>query len=120
MHIPLCPMVHRREAIHRLLDARLAALGSVLRVADLTPHNQHALLVNPWRENLRAVRQAAVRLDAIVRAEFSRSQAADALGVARQTFYNWFGITMQLTKPLVPHTRVRALIAELAARTPAA
>jgi hypothetical protein len=119
MHIRLCPMVHRRAAIHRLLDARLAALGSVLRVADLTPHNQHALLVNPWRENLRAVRQAAVRLDAIVRAGFSRSQAADALEVARQTFYNWFGITMRLTKPLVPHMRARALIAALAARTPA-
>jgi hypothetical protein len=119
MHIRLCPMAHRRAAIPRLLDARLAALGSVLRVADLTPHNQRALLLNPWRENLRAVRQAAVRLDAIVRAGFSRSQAADALGVVRQTFYNWFGITMQLTKPLVPPLRVGALIAALAARTPA-
>jgi len=112
-------MVHRRSAIYRLLDERLAALGSVLRVADLTPHNRRALLINPWRDNLRAVRQAAARLDAIARAGFSRSQAADALGVARQTFYNWYGITMRLTKPLVPESRARALIAALAARTPA-
>ena len=118
MHAALCPMARRRAAIHRLLDDRLAAQGSVLRVADLTPHNQRALLVNPWRENLRAVRLAAVRLDAIARAGFSRAQAADALGVARQTFYNWFGITLKLTKPLVPQLKVPALIAAQAARTP--
>jgi hypothetical protein len=119
MHAALCPMARRRAAIHRLIDDRLAALGSVLRVAELTPHNQRALLLNPWRENLRAVRQTAVRLDAIARAGLSRSQAADALGIVRQTFYNWFGVTMQLTKPLVPHLRVGTLIAALAARTPA-
>lgn len=118
MHIALCPMARRRAAIHRLLDDRLTAHGSVLRVADLTPANQRALLVNPWRENLRAVRQAAVRLDAIARAGFSRQQAAESLKIARQTFYNWYGITMKLTKPLVPEGRAAALIAAQAARTP--
>jgi hypothetical protein len=111
MHIPLCPMAKRGTAIHRLLDERLAALNSVLRVADLTPHNQKALLDNPWRENLSALREAAVRLDAIARAGFSRGLAADALGVARQTFYNWYGLTMKLTKPLVPPARKDALLA---------
>jgi len=119
MHIALCPMAQRRAAIPRLLDEHLAARGSILRVAELTPQNQRALLINPWRENLRALRQAAVRLDAIARAGFSRSQAADALGIARQTFYNWYGITMRLTKPLVPEGRASALIAAQTGRPPA-
>jgi hypothetical protein len=111
MHAALCPMARRRAAIHRLIDDRLAALGSVLRVADLTPHNQQALLVNPWRDNLRGVRETAVRLDAIVRAGFQRAVAAEALGIPAQTFYNWYGVTMRLTKELVPKARAAALIA---------
>lgn len=118
MHASLCPMRRRRAAIHRLIDHRLAVGGSVLRVADLTPENQRALLVNPWRENLRAVRETAVRLDAIVRAGFSRSRAADLLKIAHQTFYNWYGITMRLTKPLVPDERAAALTAARGARAP--
>ena len=43
------------------------------------------------RENLDALRETAIRLDAIVHARFSRRQAAIALGIARQNFYNWYG-----------------------------
>lgn len=118
MHAALCPMVRRRAAIHRLIDDRLAALGSVLRVADLTPHNQRALLVNPWRDNLQAVRETARRLDAIVRAEFSRTRAAAALGIPHQTFSNWYGGTMRMTKDLVPKERAATLIAAQLARAP--
>jgi hypothetical protein len=119
MHIALCPMSRRRAAIHRLLDEQLAARGSVLRVEDLTPHNRRMLLINPWRENLAAVRQAAVRLDAIVSNGFSRRRAAAALGIARQTFYDWCNGTMRLSKPLVTESRQAALLAALAARTQA-
>lgn len=119
MHVALCPMSLRRAAIHRLLDEWLAARDSPLRIADLTPQNQRALLICPWRENLKALRQTAVRLDAIVQAGFSRKKAAVSLGIARQTFYSWFGNTLRLTKPLVPDARARALTATLAARTQA-
>lgn len=120
MQVALCPLALRRVAIHRLLDENLAARGSVLRVSDLTPHNQRALLFNPWRENLKSLRETAVRLDAIVTAEFSRRKAAETLGIVRQTFYHWFGNTMRLTRPLVPDARKRALIVALTARVPAA
>ena len=119
MHVALCPMSLRRAAIHRLLDEWLAARDSPLRIADLTPQNQRALLICPWRENLKALRQTAVRLDAIVQAGFSRKKAAVSLGIARQTFYSWFGNTLRLTKPLVPDVRARALAATLAARAQA-
>ena len=114
LHIALAPLSQRRTAIHRLLDEQLAAAGSVLRVADLTPENQRVLLKAPWRENLQALREAAVRLDAIVNARFSRRQAAASLGVVRQTLDHWFANTMKLTKPLVPDVRKRALLAALA------
>jgi hypothetical protein len=117
MHVALRPLSHRRPGIHRLLDEWLAARNSPLRVADLTPQNQRALLICPWRENLKALRQTAVRLDAIVRAGFSRKKAAASLGIARQTFYSWFGNTLRLTKPLVPDARARVLTATLAGRT---
>lgn len=117
MHIALCPMVLRRAAITRLLDQWLVARGSALRVADLTPFNQRALLHNPWRENLQSLRDAAVRLDAIARADFSRKKAAELLGIKRQTFAHWFNNTMRLTKPLVSNTGKRALTAALAVRT---
>jgi transcriptional regulator with AAA-type ATPase domain len=119
MHVALCPMEQRRGAIARLLDQFLAARDSVLRMADLTPRNQRALLHNAWRENLIALREAAVRLDAMVRAGFSRKGAAAALGIHRQTFDHWFNNTMRLATPLVTDTRKRALIAALAAREPA-
>jgi len=90
MHVALCPMARRRAAIPRLLDEHLAARGSVLRFADLTPHNQKALLYNPWRENLLSLRETAVRLDAIVTSGFSRRKAAEMLGIVRQTFYHWY------------------------------
>ena len=109
MHVPLAELPLRKAAIRRLLDMHLAARGSPLRFADLTPANQEALRNGKWRENLDALRETAVRLDAIVRARFSRRQAAIALGIARQNFYNWYGSTVRLTKPLVPQTRARAL-----------
>lgn len=117
MQVALCPMALRRAAIHRLLDEQLAARNSVLRVADLTLQNQRALLFNPWRENLASLRQAAVRLDAIVTSEFSRRKAAETLKIVRQTFYHWFSNTMRLSKPLVSDARKRALSAALAARS---
>ena len=116
MHIALCPMSRRQAAIPRLLDEWLTARGSVLRVADLTPQNRRALLHNPWRENLQALRQTAVRLDAILRAGFSRKKAATTLGIPRQTFYCWFNETMRFTKPLVAEPRREALLAALAAQ----
>ncbi|MEO7731664.1 MAG: hypothetical protein ABIY55_11870 [Kofleriaceae bacterium] len=116
MHIALSPVALRRSAIYRLLDQWLASRGSVLRMVDLTPHNQRALLHNAWRDNLRALREAAVRLDAIAVAGFSRKRAAEDLGIVRQTFYNWFNSTMKLTKPLVPDARKRELMAVLASR----
>jgi hypothetical protein len=119
MHIALCPLELRRTAIARLLDQSLAARGSVLRMADLTSHNQRGLLYNPWRENLRSLHETAVRLDAMVRAGFSRRGAAAALGLKRQTFDHWFNNTMRLVKPLVPDARRRALTTALAARSPA-
>lgn len=119
MHVALCPMSRRQAAIPRLLDEWLAARGSVLRVADLSPHNRRALLHNPWRENLQALRQTAVRLDAIVQAGFSRKKAAAALGIPRQTFYCWFSETMRFVKPLVAEPRRPALLEMLAAGTPA-
>lgn len=117
MHVALCPMSRRQAAIPRLLDEWLAARGSVLRVADLSPHNRRALLRNPWRENLQALRQTAVRLDAIVQAGFSRKKAAAALGIPRQTFYGWFNETMRFVKPLVAEPQKPALLEKLATGT---
>jgi hypothetical protein len=119
MHIALRPMELRRAEIPNLLDQFLTARGSVLRMADMTSHNQRALLFNPWRENLRSLRETAVRLDAMVLAGFSRKGAAAALGLKRQTFDHWFNNTMRLSKPLVSDVRKRSLIAALAARPPA-
>ena len=114
-HIDLCPLELRRAAILSLLDQYLATRGSVLRVADLTSHNQRALQFNPWRENLQALREAAVRLDAIVLSRFSRKRAAAMLGIVRQTFNHWFNNTMRLAKPLVPLDRKHVLASALAA-----
>jgi len=119
MHVALCPMSRRQAAIPRLLDEWLAARDSILRVADLSPPNRRALLHNPWRENLQALRQTAVRLDAIVRAGFSRKKAAAALGIPRQTFYSWFNETMRFTKPLVPEPRKTGMLEMLATGTQA-
>jgi hypothetical protein len=47
---------------------------------------------------------------AIAREEFSRKRAAEALGVARQTFYHWFNNTMKLTRPLVAGRAPPALV----------
>ena len=117
MHIELRPLSRRRGAILRLLDQYLVARGSVLRVSDLTPPNQRALLHNPWRKNLHALREAAVRLDAIVQMRLSRRKAAESLGIVGQTFYHWFGNTMKLTSPLVTEARRPALAVALAPRT---
>lgn len=116
-HIALLPLAQRRSDILPLLDQWLSVRGSVLRVADLTSHNQRALQFNPWRENLRALREAAVRLDAIALAGFSRKRAAAQLGILRQTFDHWFNNTMRLTKPLVPDSRKRELTASLSGRS---
>lgn len=113
LHVALCPMSRRQAAIPRLLDEWLTERGSALRVADLSPANRRALLRNPWRENLQALRQTAVRLDAIVRAGFSRKKAAAALGIPRQTFYGWFNETMRFVKPLVEEPHRPALLAKL-------
>jgi hypothetical protein len=56
----------------------------------------------------------------IVTSGFSRRKAAETLGIVRQTFYDWYANTMQLTRPLVPDPRKQALIAALAERTPSA
>jgi hypothetical protein len=101
MHVALSPLARRQEVIPRLLDQWLAACGSGLRFADLTPKNQRAILSCRWRENLEALRETAVRLDAIARCGFARKRAAESLGIVRQTFYSWFGNTVKLTKPLV-------------------
>ena len=119
MHIALCPLEQRRPAIPRLLDEWLAARGSVLRFADLTPHNQRALQLNPWRENLQALGEAAERLDAIARAGFYKRRAAVLLGLKRQTFDHWFNNTMRLTRPLVSDARKRALLDALGMPAPA-
>lgn len=120
MHVGLRPLAARRTAILPLLDRWLAARGSPLRVADLTPENRHALLVHDWRENLVKLRETAERLDAIIRApDFSLNQARKALGVARNTFYSWFSSTLRLSLPLVPDERARALQAALRAQRPA-
>lgn len=118
MHAALCPMAKRQAAIYRLLDQWLAAKDSILRMEDLTEENQRALLYNEWRENLTGLRKAAVRLDAIAMSGFSRPQAAEALGISRQSLDNWYNITMGLLPDLVPPSRKRELLAELARRTP--
>ena len=116
-HVALCPLALRRAAIPRLLDEWLAARGSVLRVADLSPDNQRALLDGKWQKNLQALRETAVRFDAIAQCGFSRKKAAESLGIVRQTFYSWYGSTLRLTKPFVPKARARALTAAIAAQT---
>ncbi len=119
MHVALRSVEQRRAAIPRLLDEWLAARGSVLRFADLTPENQRALLVNPWRENLTALRQTAERLDAIARAGFHKRGAAALLGVVRQSFDHWHNNTMRLSRPLVPSARKPALLETLGLPVPA-
>jgi hypothetical protein len=115
MHIWLRPLQLRRGAIHRLLDQMLAAHKVPLRVADLTPENQRALVTCDWRENLAALRETAARFAAIARApKFSRAEAADALGVERNTFYAWYKDTIGLSHPLVDEARQRTLSAALA------
>jgi hypothetical protein len=115
-HIVLRPVALRRSAIFGLLDQWLAIRGSVLRVGDLTVGNQQALLGNPWRYNLEALREAAARLDALALAGFSRKGAAAQLGIKRQTFDHWFNNTMRLRKPLVTDVRKRELMSALASR----
>jgi hypothetical protein len=114
MRVALRPLTERRAAVEPMLDRWLAARGSPLRVADLTPENRRQLLTHDWRA-LDKVREAAKRLDAIIRAP-SLNQARLALGVARNTFYAWFGSTLRLDYPLVPEDREPALLAALAAQ----
>jgi hypothetical protein len=115
MHIWIRPLQLRRAAIHRMLDQMLAAHEVPLRVADLTPENQRALAMGDWRENLEALRETAARFAAISRArDFSKGDAAEALGVLRNTFYAWYKDTMELSNPLVPEQRQRELSLELA------
>jgi transcriptional regulator with AAA-type ATPase domain len=115
MQVALRPLAERRAAIHPLIDRWLAAHGSPLRIADLTPLNQHALLVHEWRDNLVKLRETAERLDAIVRAP-SLNQARKRLRIARNTFYSWFGDTLGLSDPLVSKERAPALRAALVAQ----
>ena len=115
MQVALRPLAERRAAIHPLIDRWLAAHGSPLRIADLTPENQHALLVHEWRDNLVKLRETAERLDAIVRAP-SLNQARKRLRIARNTFYAWFGDTLGLSDPLVSKERQPALRVALAAQ----
>lgn len=112
MRVALRPLVERRSAIEPMLDRWLAARGSPLRVADLTPSNRRRILKRNWR-SFRKLRELARRLDVIVRAP-SLNQARLALGVARSTFYTWFGRTLKLEDPLVSEDRKPALLATLA------
>ena len=115
MHIWLRPLQLRRGAIHRMLDQMLAAHEVPLRVADMTPENQRALVTCDWRENLAALRETGQRFAAIARApKFSRAEAADALGIERNTFYAWYKDTIGLSHPLVDEGRQRALSKALA------
>jgi len=99
-----------------MLDRWFAAWGNPLRVADLTPENRRRILAHDWR-TFDKLRETAQRLDAIIRAP-TLNQARLALGVARSTFYAWFGSTLRLEDPLVPPERERALIAKIAAQPP--
>lgn len=110
MHVGLRPLARRRTAIPRLLDSWLARNGSPLRVADLTAENQRALRVHRWRGNLTMLRETAERLDAIIRApEFCRNQARQALGIPRNTFFEWFRSTLRLSMPLMSDERARVI-----------
>lgn len=117
MHVELRPLAKRRAAIHRLLDRWLAKKGSPLRMSDLTAENQRALQMHDWRENLTKLRETAERLDAIIRApESSLNQARKEFGIARNTFYSWYGSTLRLSLPLVPKERAKALRAAVFAQ----
>lgn len=119
MQLGLRPLALRRDAIHRLLDRSLVREGSPLRIADLTPENQRALRGHEWRENLAEIRDVSMRLAAIARVGFSLNRARKALGIKRNTFYNWYGHTMRLSLPLVPKARAKALTEALATPPPA-
>jgi DNA-binding NtrC family response regulator len=119
LHAELAPMARRQTAIFRLLDRWLQLRNSVLRMDDLTEANLQALFRNDWPNNLAALREAAVRLDAIASAGLSRKHAAEdeALQISRQGLDYWYNESMGFEKDLVtPSARLR-ILAALAART---
>jgi hypothetical protein len=118
LHAELAPMARRQAAIYRLLERWLKLHNSVLQVDDLTEANLQALFRNDWPGNLTALREAAVRLDAIASAGFSRTQAAEALQITRQGLDYWYNDAMGFEKELVSPSAKRRVLAALAARTP--
>jgi len=99
-HISLRPLALRSEAIPRLLDRMLEARGSALRVSALTEDNQGALRAHDWPENLSSLRHAADCLASIVHHD-SIPKAAAALGIKRNTLYNWYTEIVGLSYPLL-------------------
>jgi hypothetical protein len=118
LHVELAPVARRQAAIYRLLDQWLKDRKSVLRMDDLAEANLQALFRNKWRDNLTALREAAVKLDAIASAGFSRARAAEALQVSRQALDAWYNQSMGFEPELVSPNAKRAVLTRLAGRTP--
>jgi hypothetical protein len=99
-HVWLRPLASRSGEILDLLDRMFAERGAALRVSELAQENQAALQSYAWPENLAGLRQAADRLEALVRAKALR-RAADALAMSKSTLHHWLdrlGLSLPLAR----------------------
>lgn len=99
-HVWLRPLASRTGEILDLLDHVFAEHDAALRVSELTRENRAALQSYAWPENMTELRQAADRLEALVR-ERALRRAADALQMSKSTLHHWFerlGLSLPLTQ----------------------
>lgn len=83
--LSLPPVSTRRAEVPRLLDHVMEQNGSAHRVRELDPARISRLVEHPWPNNLLEVRQAALRICALLESG-NVSAAARCFGSSRQSF----------------------------------
>lgn len=98
--VTLLSLAQRPGSVPRLLDRLLGERATKLRVSDMTPSNQAALMAYGWPKNLTTLRTAADRLAGIARSP-SLNAAAQVLGMSTSSLQNWYVDQLGLSWPLV-------------------
>ncbi len=83
--LSLPPVSMRRAEVLRLLDHVIEQAGSAHRIRELDPWRLTRLVEHPWPNNLLEVRQAALRIRALLESG-NVSEAARRFGSSRQSF----------------------------------
>jgi hypothetical protein len=84
--IELVPLADRPADVPRIFDALFTSeLNSERTVAELGEQNVEALIAHHWRDNVAGIRRVLDKIHARIGAA-STAEAADALGITRQSF----------------------------------